>query len=132
MSPNFSFGWIPLCAPAALALPAVVDVDVTVAVVDQPLLHDRLGRRPHALFAHERTKPSPRVAPHGRRQRERVADDQLQLAFGFSRRVLGTQLDLVCATLSDVPSDQSLPRIKVCAFRQPFGGKRHRPPPRYR
>ena len=121
---------------AAFALPAIVDVHVTVAVLGQPGLHQCIRRGADVRLGHIRAPAAVGVAAHDGSERDFIADHDAQLPLGAAPGVDRTQCDLVGAALLErtvirpVASSSVNPAGRFsaenCIGRSPVAGIRNR------
>ena len=98
--------------------PAVVNVDVGPAVVDQAAGHHRVRRGAHVRLVDVAAETIPAIPAHRRRQRDGVAADDLERPLGGAARVLGAQGDDVGALLLQDAGDEAALRINLQPGRQ--------------
>ncbi len=87
--------------------PAVIDIDVLPAVVDQSAGDHRLCRLADLLLVDGTAPAVPTVPAHRRSQRDRVSHDQTQRTTGLPQVVAGDQRDLVFTPAVETPGDSA-------------------------
>ena len=107
--------------------PAVVDVDVLVAVVGEAARDDRVGGLPHDPVGDVVLPHVPAVPAHVRGQRQRVADHDPERALRRAVAVRGRQGDGVRARGRHRPADPAVGRVEPKAGGKALGREAHRP-----
>ncbi len=109
--------------------PAIVDIDVLIADVGHPFLHHHVGGLAHQLVGNAAVVGVPVVPAHRRRERERVAADDLERPAGLTPRILYMEADDVLATLLQRTGDLAGFRIDFQPVGQALNREFHRPRP---
>ena len=111
----------------ALALPGVVNVDVSPAVVDEAGCRHRPRRAQDFLLIHRLRPAIPAVPAHRRRQRDPFSGDNAEIFTVFALRIFGVQHDRVVTLPFERARDASGRRVQRQAFRKFFHAECHRP-----
>ena len=111
---------------ARLHRPAIINVHVLVAVIHHAAADHRVGGGAHDLVGHVALPHIPTVPAHVRRQGQRLAAHDLELALRLAELVGGPERHDVCAGLLDPALDLAGLGIHRQALRQMVHGKGHR------
>ena len=111
--------------PATDALPAVIDVDVSPAVVAQAFGHHGAGRSQHLLLADCTSPAIPTVPTKGRRQRDLVPDDDPEFPLRRAARIFGAQYDQMFPLVLQQTGDAAGGGIQLQTGGEILGGESH-------
>src|SRR4029077_16720421 len=102
----------------APGLPAIVDVDVSPAVVDEAAGNHRICGSADILSGDVATEAVPTIPTHGRRQCDGVAANDLPSPLRDTSRVAGAQRDGISPFFHDCAGDAARLRVQFQSRRQ--------------
>ena len=111
---------------ATQALPAIVDVDITPAIVGQTALQHGAGGTQHLLLAYRISPHIPGIPAKRRRKGDFIADNNPQFTLVLSQGVGCAQHHPILPCLFGTTGNDAGFLIQRQAFREPRSGKSHR------